>query len=133
MDIAGTAIEDVLAEFGSGRLGEAFEDGECGAADFPLLKDIVSGVLERQRTIDKAVNACLAEGWTLARLDSTLRAILRAASYELLYREDIPAKVTINEYVDVAKAFFGDGEEPGFVNGVLDTLGRNHRQLEFEG
>lgn len=130
MDIAGTDLADVLAEFGSGRLGETFENGECGEADFTLLRDIVEGVVGDQRLIDRSINAHLASGWTLGRLDSTLRAVLRAAAYELLFRSDIPGRVTISEYVDVAHAFF-DGEEPRVVNGVLDALARERRPDEF--
>ena len=121
MDIAGADLADVLAEFGSGRLGEAFEDGECGEADFEFLKALVKGVLDEQREIDPLINERLASGWKLSRLDATLRAILRAGAYELKNRKDVPPRASISEYIDVAKAFFG-GEEPKVVNGVLDNL-----------
>ncbi len=121
MDIAHADLADVLAEFGSVRLGEHFEDGECGEADFEFLAALVRGVLEQQREIDPLINERLVEGWKLSRLDSTLRAILRAGAYELKNRQDVPARVSISEYIDVAKAFF-DGEEPKVVNGVLDKL-----------
>lgn len=121
MDIAGADLSDVLAEFGSGRLGEAFEDGECGQADFEFLKSLVKGVLAEQREIDPLINERLASGWKLSRLDATLRAILRAGAYELKHRPDVPPRASISEYIDVAKAFFG-GEEPKVVNGVLDNL-----------
>lgn len=130
MDIAGTDFAEVLAQFGAGRMGEIFEDGECGEADFAFLKDIVEGVVSRQHEVDRAVENHLAAAWTLARLDSTLRALLRAGAYELMFRPDVPARVTINEYVDVARAFFED-EEPRVVNGVLDALARAHRAAEF--
>jgi transcription antitermination protein NusB len=130
MDIAGTDFSEVLAQFGDGRIGEIFEDGECGEADFAFLKDIVEGVVREQREIDRQVDGHLAAGWTLGRLDSTLRALLRAGAYELMFRADVPARVTISEYIDVAHAFF-EGEEPGVVNGVLDALARKHRSQEF--
>jgi N utilization substance protein B len=130
MDIAGTDISEVLAQFGSGRMGEVFEDGECGEADFEFLKDIVEGVVREQREVDRAVEDHLAATWTLGRLDSTLRALLRAGAYEILFRADVPARVTISEYVDVAHAFF-EGEEPRVVNGVLDALARQHRASEI--
>jgi transcription antitermination protein NusB len=130
MDIAQTDLADVLADFGSIRLGEQFEDGECGEADFALLRDIVGGVVREQRLIDRSLDGCLAEGWTLGRLDATARAILRAGAYELMFRDDIPAKVVISQYVDVAHAFF-DGSEPGFINAALDQLARRQRQGEF--
>jgi transcription antitermination protein NusB len=130
MDIAQTDLADVLADFGSIRLGEAFEEGECGEADFVLLRDIVGGVVREQRLIDRSLDDCLAEGWTLARLDATARAILRAGAYELMFRNDIPARVAISQYIDVAHAFF-DGSEPGFINAALDQLARRQRQGEF--
>ncbi len=132
MDIAQADLADVLADFGSIRLGEEFEDGECGAADFALLRDIVGGVVREQRLIDRSLDACLAEGWTLTRLDATARAILRAGAYELMFRNDIPAKVSISQYIDVAHAFF-DGSEPGFINAALDQLARRQRQDEIGG
>jgi transcription antitermination protein NusB len=130
MDIAQTDLADVLADFGSIRLGEAFEEGECGEADFVLLRDIVGGVVREQRLIDRSLDDCLAEGWTLARLDATARAILRAGAYELMFRNDIPARVAISQYIDVAHAFF-DGSEPGFINAALDQLARRQRQGEL--
>jgi transcription antitermination protein NusB len=130
MDIAGTDFSEVLAQFGAGRLGETFEDGECGEADFAFLKDIVEGVVREQHGIDRAVEDHLAAAWTLGRLDSTLRAVLRAGAYELMFRPDVPARVSITEYVDVAHAFF-EAEEPRVVNGVLDALARAHRPAEF--
>ncbi len=88
------------------------------------------GVVERQIAIDKQVNAMLAEGWRLARLDSILRALLRAGTYELMARTDVPARVAIDEYVDLAQAFF-DGSETGFVNGTLDRIAHALRPDEF--
>ncbi|MGF7160027.1 N utilization substance protein B [Rhodoligotrophos appendicifer] len=130
MDVAHSELADVLAEFGSTRLGEDFEGGQCGEADFPFLRDLVTGVLREQLTIDPMINAVLAEGWALNRLDATLRAILRAAAYELTSRRDVPVRVVINEYVQVTHAFFGT-DEPRLVNGVLDRLGRSAREKEF--
>ena len=132
MEIAGAPVHEVLAEFASRRVGEAFDNGQCGHPDLKLLEDIVRGVQARQREIDKAVNAHLAEDWKLPKLDATVRAILRAAAHELLTRRDIPPRVTITEYVEVARAFFGDGDEPKFVNGVLDALARRARAEEMQ-
>ena len=125
MDIAKTDLSDVLPEFGSIRLGE---DGESGEADFEFLSSLVRGVLSEQRTIDPLINERLAEGWKLSRLDSTLRAILRAGAYELKHRQDVPARVSISEYIDVAKAFF-EGDEPKVVNGVLDKLAHEFERV----
>jgi N utilization substance protein B len=130
MDLAGTDVGEVLAQFSSRASGEAFEEGQCGEADYRLLKTIVDGVVREQRTIDPMVNAVLDPKWPLTRLDSTVRAILRAAAYEVMFMDTTPARVAISEYVDVAHAFFDD-EEPRFVNGVLDRLARHRRPEEF--
>lgn len=130
MDIGGTDMIEVLAQYGSGRLGDDFNEGQCGEADAGFLKSIVEGVVADQALIDRKVNDCLGAGWTLARLDATVRAILRAGGFELMFREDVPARVTISEYVEVAKAFF-DGSEPKFVNAALDKLARERRPDEL--
>jgi N utilization substance protein B len=101
-------------------------------ADEAFFQDIVLGVVREQLTIDPLIGRHLARGWRLARIDSILRAILRAASFELKDRLDVPFKVIINEYVDVAHAFFG-GDEPGVVNGVLDAIARDIRTAEVPG
>lgn len=130
MDIGGSELADVLADYGSGRIGVQFDDGQCGEADYGFLKAIVEGVVEDQVLIDKKVNECLGEGWTLARLEATSRAILRAGGFELMFRDDVPPKVTISEYVEVAKAFFS-GSEPGFINASLDAMARTRRADEL--
>jgi N utilization substance protein B len=91
---------------------------------------IVEGVPPHQIEIDKAIADCLSQNWTLARVDSILRAILRAAGLELIARRDVPAKVVIDEYVGIANDFFS-GDEPGFVNAALDTMARRKRAKEF--
>ncbi len=132
MEVGGAPVYEVLAEFAARRVGEAFEDGQCGQPDMKLLEDIVRGVQARQREIDVAVNRHLAEDWKLPKLDATVRAILRAAAHELMQRPDIPPKASITEYVEVARAFFGDGDEPRFVNGVLDALAHEVRAAEMK-
>lgn len=131
MDIAATDLNDVLTEFREHRLGNAGDSSCCEAADAAFFSAIVRGVVAEQRRIDPLLDAQLAEGWRLSRIDSTLRAILRSAAYELLSRPDIPAKVIINEYVDVAHAFF-EADEPRVVNAILDALARDQRPEEFQ-
>jgi len=111
----------VVEEFRSHRLGKEVGGDLYAAADSELFSDLVLGTVERQAEIDAHLTGALVETWPLHRLDSVLRAILRAATYELLARPDIPTKVIINEYVDIAHAFDGAGE-PALVNGVLDRL-----------
>jgi transcription antitermination protein NusB len=130
MDIAGTDVGEVLAQFSTRVAGDDFEDGQCGEADYKFLKEIVDGVVREQKEIDPAINEVLAKDWPLPKLDSTVRAILRAGSYELMFMDRVPARVALNEYVELAHAFF-DGEESGFINGVLNQLARVRRPAEF--
>ncbi|HWD49276.1 MAG TPA: transcription antitermination factor NusB, partial [Rhizomicrobium sp.] len=88
------------------------------------------GVPRLQVEIDRSIAKCLSANWKLERIDSILRAILRASAFELIERRDVPAKVVIDEYVDVAHAFF-QGDEPSFVNAALDKLARRKRAVEF--
>jgi N utilization substance protein B len=90
----------------------------------------VRGVPHHQSEIDRAITGSLASGWRLSRVDSILRAILRAAAFELVARKDIPARVVLDEYVEISHAFFG-GEEPSFVNAALDKIARTKRAPEF--
>ncbi len=130
MDIAGSDLGETLAQFSSRAAGDNYENGQCGEADYKLLREIVDGVVREQKAIDPIVDAILDKGWPIHRLDATVRAILRAAAYELMFMERVPARVTISQYVDVASAFF-EGEERNFVNGVLDRLARQRRPAEF--
>lgn len=131
MDLGGATLSDVLAEFESFRLGKEVDGEQYRNADPAFFRAIVAGVVQNQKTLDPVVHATLAADWPLARIDVTLRAILRAGAYELTGRKDVPARVVIAEYVDVAKAFF-EGEVPGMVNAVLDALARGMRPKEFE-
>lgn len=130
MDVGGTDVGETLAQFSSRVVGDDFDDGQCGEADYKHLKEVVDGVVREQKTIDPAVDRILDKAWPIHRLDTTVRAILRAGAYELMFMERVPARVAISEYVDVASAFF-DKEEPKFVNGVLDRLARDRRPEDF--
>ncbi len=130
MEVAQTDLSDILAEFQSHRLGGEIDGDQYTDADQNFFRDIVTGVVEGQRKLDPDIDAVLAEGWTLARLDAILRAILRAGAYELVSRRDVPPKVIITEYVDVAHAFF-ETDEHKFVNGALDQLAKTVRGDEF--
>ncbi len=130
MDIGGSDVGETLAQFSSRASGDDFEDGQCGEADYKHLKIVVDGVVREQASIDPLVDGLLDKGWPLHRLDTTVRAILRAGAYELMFMDKVPARVAISEYVDVASAFFGS-EESNFVNGVLDRMARQRRPEEF--
>ena len=119
MEMSGEGHETVLREFKDHRFGKPVDDIDMPEADCAHFERIVNGVIGRQAEIDQGVNKVLRQGWPLARLDATVRAILRAGAFELLACPDIPPKVALNEYVELASEFFS-GEEPGFINGVLD-------------
>jgi N utilization substance protein B len=130
MDMTGIDLNEVVAEFETHRLGKEVEGCQFREAEAEFFRDLVEGVVREQRQIDPLINKQLAEGWKLSRVDSILRAILRAGAYELLARSDVPARVTISEYVDIAHAFFAE-DEPKVVNGILDKLGHKARPQEF--
>jgi len=125
-EMEGTAIAPLLHEFHQHRLGATIEDAEYAEADVDFFDDVVKGAIARQGEIDAAIAAKLASGWSLERLDRSMRAILRAGVYELIARADVPVATVITEYVDVAHAFF-DKREAGFVNGLLDGIAKDVR------
>jgi N utilization substance protein B len=130
MDLSGATLPEVIAEFETYRLGKEVDGDQYRHADAAFFRDIVSGVVRDQMILDPAIDRTLAKGWPLARIDTTLRAILRAGVFELSNRADVPSRVVISEYVDVAKAFFDD-DAPGVVNAVLDALAHELRASEF--
>jgi N utilization substance protein B len=130
MDMTGIDLNEVIAEFETHRLGKEIEGTQYCDAEAAFFRNLVEGVVREQLKIDPLIDKQLAKGWRLTRVDSILRAILRAGAYEILSRDDVPARVVISEYVDIAHAFFAD-EEPKVVNGILDRLGHKARPREF--
>jgi N utilization substance protein B len=122
-EMEGTAQAKLLDEFHQHRIGREIEDEQYAEADVAFFDDLVRGSLARRGEVDALLSERLAEGWTLKRLDKTMLQILRAGTYELLARPDIPIGTAISEYVDVAHAFFDD-REAKFVNGVLDAVAK---------
>jgi N utilization substance protein B len=125
-EMEGTALPRLLKEFHDHRLGATIEDEQYHDAERDFFDDIVTGVDARRAELDALIVDRLAEGWTLERLDRSMRAILRAGAYELLARPDVPVGSVISEYIDVAHAFF-DKRESGFVNGLLDAIAKEVR------
>jgi N utilization substance protein B len=123
MDVGRQTLEDTLAQFQVHHLGREIEGEQYLPADADFFRQIVTGVTKSQLDIDPAIDDALADGWPVTRIDATLRAILRAASFELIRRRDIPTGVVISEYVDIARAFYED-EAPRMVNGVLDAIAK---------
>lgn len=130
MEISDRGAKSVIREFRDHRFGAADEGAEFVEADEDFFENLVAGVVSKQGVVDPEVDKLLADGWRMERLDATVRAILRAAGYELFHRNDVPARVVIDEYVDVANAFF-EGSEPKFVNAALDRCAREARAGEF--
>ena len=130
MELGGASLPEIVAEFETHRLGKELDGEQYRDADAAFFREIVGGVVAGQRDLDPAIDAALSGDWPLPRVDATLRAILRAGAFELASRPDVPARVVITEYVDVAKAFF-EGEVPAMVNAVLDALARSLRPAEF--
>jgi len=121
-----TPIPTLLHEFHNHRLGATIEDVEYTDAEVEFFDDVVKGVHARSDELDSVIASKLAKGWSLARLDKPMRQILRAGTYELLSRIDVPTASVISEYVDVAHAFY-DKREAAFVNGLLDAVAKEVR------
>jgi transcription antitermination protein NusB len=130
MDLAGTGLNEILAEFEKHWLGSEVEGAQYRPAEAAYFRDIVGGVVREQTRLDPQIDAALARGWPLRRIETILRAVLRAGAYELACRSDVPARVVMAEYVDVAAAFV-DQEETGMVNAVLNQLAHQLRAAEF--
>ena len=127
LEMEGTPLASLLDEFHMHRLGAEIEDEQYLEADVAFFDDVVRGVAARRDEIDDRLSDRLAQGWSIARLDRTMLQILRAGAYELLARPDISMSIVINEYLDVAHAFFDD-REAKFVNGLLDAIARDVRE-----
>lgn len=126
MDVAGTGVLEVVAEYELHRLGKEVDGAQYLDADPQWFRAICAGVVAEQTLLDPMIRQALTEDWPLSRLDSTLRAILRAGIWELKTRKDVPTAVIVSEYVDIAKAFYTE-DEPKLVNAVLDRLAHDLR------
>ncbi|MFT6659616.1 transcription antitermination factor NusB [Maritalea sp.] len=131
MDVGRAPLDATLEQFKMFHLGKEVEGDEYLPADADYFKQILEGVRTYQVKIDPIIDNSLVDGWPVTRIDSTLRAILRSAAFEMLYKKDVPARVVINEYVDVARAFFGK-DQPAMVNGVLNNIATIFRADELK-
>ena len=125
-EMEGTPTSRLIHEFHAHRLGATIEDVTYADAEESFFDDLVTGTAARLAEIDELIAARLAKGWSLARLDKPMKALLRVGAYELLARNDVPVASVITEYVDVAHAFY-DKRETGFVNGLLDAIAKAAR------
>lgn len=127
MDVGQASLEDTLGQFENFHLGRELEGEQYLPADADYFRHILKGVVQHQLKLDPIIDSTLQGGWPMSRIDATLRALLRAGVFELTQRKDIPFRVIIREYVDVAHAFYDD-EVPGLVNGVLDAVARKYSE-----
>jgi N utilization substance protein B len=125
-EMEGTPTARLLHEFHNHRLGATIEGDTYAEAEISFFDDLVEGTLARRDEIDQLITKRLAQGWSLERLDKPMKAILRVGAYELIARKDVPVPTVINEYLDVADAFY-DQREKGFVNGLLDAIAKAAR------
>ena len=130
IEMTGRDVAEVAAEFVVHRIEAPLDGLDLSAADKDFFRALLFGVVDHQVEIDNLIARALAKDWTLERLDSILRALLRAGAYEIASRADVPVRVAIDEYVEVARDFF-EGEEPKFVNGILDAIARSARPAEM--
>jgi len=121
---------EIIEQFLSVRTGEKGEGGMRRDADKPLFRDVVAGTVSHREALEQALSSHLGQDWTWTRVDRLVRAILMAGAYELFHRKDVPARVAINEYVEIAHAFYDQGEAT-FVNLVLDRVARQARAAEL--
>ncbi|EJC70454.1 transcription antitermination factor NusB [Rhizobium johnstonii] len=126
MDVGGTGVLEIVAEYEAHRLGQEIDGETYLKADAAWFRSIVSGVVRDQVRLDPLIAAALQDDWALSRLDSTVRAILRAGVFEITDRKDVPVAVIVTEYVEIAQAFFDD-DEPKLVNAVLDRIAKQVR------
>lgn len=128
MDVSGAGVLETAAEYETFRLGKEVDGHTYLDADASWFRSILAGVVKEQTRLDPIIRNALLEDWPLSRIDSTLRAILRAGAFEIVHRRDVPVPVIVTEYIDIASAFFDGGDEPRMVNAVLDRIAHQVRK-----
>ena len=121
MEASKASLEEITNEFEMHRIGARIGERTYHEADLKMFRDILTKAVQEQSRVDKLTNNSLKDTWPLKRIDPTLRALFRAATSELLINET-PPKAVINEFIEIAKAFFPKGKEAKLVNGVLDNI-----------
>lgn len=130
LEQSGQTFDRVIVEFLDHRFGAVYDDVEMQEGDIALFRRLVSDAVNHQAAVDQMTDRALVAKWPIGRIDSTLRALFRAAGAELT-QGDTPPKVVINEFVDVARAFYPEGKEAKFVNAVLDHMAREAKPEAF--
>jgi len=131
MELSQARISDIVEEYENLRIGQVVDGEEYLDADLGWFRGVVAGVVSEQKELDPLIHKTLPDDWPLSRIDTLMRSVMRCGVFELMKRKDVPAKVVISEYLDVAKAFF-DSDEPRLINGVLDRIARDLREGEFD-
>ena len=130
MEVSGQTVKAVTREFENHRFGATYEEGEFAEGDVDLFRGLVENAVNWQALVDQMTDRALVAKWPIDRIDPVIRALFRAAGAELT-QMDTPPKVVINEFVDIARAFFPEGREPAFVNAVLDHMAREAKPAAF--
>ncbi|MEM6479436.1 MAG: transcription antitermination factor NusB [Pseudomonadota bacterium] len=130
MEASGQSADTIEREFEDHRFGAIYDEGEMQEGDVDLFRALVDRAVNEQARIDQMTDRALVAKWPIARIDPTLRALFRAAGAEITIG-DTPPRVVISEFMDIAAAFFPEGREPKFVNGVLDVMAREARPEAF--
>lgn len=133
MAVTGDAAETVVGDFLERRfrVGSEPDEPEIERVDEAFFEALVHGVDQETEALDNMLAAVLVEGWPVERLEMLLKLILRAGAFELGHWPDVPARVVVSQYVDLAHAFLDD-KQTAMANGVLDHLARSLRPEEFE-
>lgn len=134
IDYGQLSVDEVLRDFINGEIGRYVIDDknndeellEVSEIDTNYFATLVRGVHEKKEILEKSLNTYLNEGWAFERLDGTLQALLLCATYEIISTLEIDVKVLIQEYVDLAYAFFTKNE-PKMVNALLDQIAKEVR------
>lgn len=129
-------VDEAIEEFIKGEVGRFVIDDsegetkeklvEVGAIDTEYFEKLVRGIHAKKEDLEKSLNHYLRGEWAYEKMNGTMQALLLCAIYELVYTTDIDTKVLIQEYVDLAYAFFSKNE-PKMVNAVLDQIAKNVR------
>ena len=130
MEAGDNSLEEVRSQFESHRFGDEIEGDTYAEGNIDLFRRVLKQAVKQQAKIDQMTDRALVAKWPIDRIDPTLRALFRAAGAELI-DPATPPRVVISEYVDVARAFFPEGKEPGFVNAVLDHMAHEARPEAF--
>lgn len=131
MELADQDSETALREFIDHRFGREIDGQTYAEADEKYFSELVRGVVTEQTEVDRALAQTVAKDWSYDRIHATMRAVLRAATFEIIFRPGVPARVIVHEYLNVASAFFGQNDEVSFLSGVLNKLARERRGEEY--